>query len=544
MGRGAPEHAEEGLGSDVYVFTVLFGAVVAAAFLAWTFFGGLLLDKQGFGDDEGDDAKRAGSPAQRREHPVEKACDNNRPVDKGVRPPVSGSAPPAPSPTKTPPPRPHERALPETPRSAAKRMVGSRLSTEQAAEKIMALQPYVKSRKVAQLTAIWGFFDMEVPRSKSLDPQDRIMQTLKTKLNRLRLLLHPDKNSHPDAEATFKFLEQCHQRLMSSFCSKSSRSAETVHQRTRREEEELRVEAERRRQHEEAWRRAEEQRQREEDERQAKSEREAAERIRRQKEGEERLKAMLRDKEARGSLYAQQRRELISGGHGRRAPSPPPAADPVATTGRAAAVDDVCGATPDRLAGMAASVSSASAGERPRNADLPSGLFAATCTPSVTFDDDVDAPRPRSVLDETVWETGRATEPPGEGDARMPPSPCSAARDLPSQGAMFSTDAYAVACIGTQRFSTPRLPGDSPAWGCTLNFNVFRVDTALRVEVYRDGLAWGLFGEELLGTVEVPFLDLEEWSGCPIGRVIQPAQVVAAAGSCMVLELQCSIEWF
>ena len=48
---------------------------------------------------------------------------------------------------------------------------------------------------------MWAFFDMPAPTSsRSMDPSDPVMQTLKGKLNRQRLLFHPDKNGHPEAE--------------------------------------------------------------------------------------------------------------------------------------------------------------------------------------------------------------------------------------------------------------------------------------------------------------------------------------------------------
>ncbi|CAJ1414626.1 unnamed protein product, partial [Effrenium voratum] len=93
--------------------------------------------------------------------------------------------------------------------------------------------------------------------SRCLDASEPIMQQLKGKLNRQRLLFHPDKNGHPeagpegdseiDAEKTFKFLEVCHRKLMTSY----TRQTESVHQRTRREEEELKKEEERRKKQEE-----------------------------------------------------------------------------------------------------------------------------------------------------------------------------------------------------------------------------------------------------------------------------------------------------
>merc|ERR1719389_38556 len=98
---------------------------------------------------------------------------------------------------------------------------------------------------------IWGFLDMQAPSQNRLDPQDPVLKTLRAKMNRQRLILHPDKNGHPDAEKTFKYLEQSYQRLTGVFLRKDSRRNESVHQRTRREEDELREEQERRRREEE-----------------------------------------------------------------------------------------------------------------------------------------------------------------------------------------------------------------------------------------------------------------------------------------------------
>lgn len=89
------------------------------------------------------------------------------------------------------------------------------------------------------LDEMWGFFNLEPPGSRrSMADSDPLLQQLKSKLNRQRLLFHPDKNGHPEAEKTFKFLEVCHQKLMLAY----TRQKESVHQRTRREEEELKQE--------------------------------------------------------------------------------------------------------------------------------------------------------------------------------------------------------------------------------------------------------------------------------------------------------------
>lgn len=53
------------------------------------------------------------------------------------------------------------------------------------------------------LNDMWGFFDLEPPgSSRSMDSSDPLLQKLKGKLNRQRLLFHPDKNGHPEAAET------------------------------------------------------------------------------------------------------------------------------------------------------------------------------------------------------------------------------------------------------------------------------------------------------------------------------------------------------
>ena len=54
------------------------------------------------------------------------------------------------------------------------------------------------------LDDMWGFFDLDAPSSRrSMDPTDPLLQKLKGKLNRQRLLFHPDKNGHPEARGDF-----------------------------------------------------------------------------------------------------------------------------------------------------------------------------------------------------------------------------------------------------------------------------------------------------------------------------------------------------
>merc|ERR1711862_842450 len=113
-----------------------------------------------------------------------------------------------------------------------------------------------------------------------------------------------------------------------------------------------------------------------------------------------------------------------------------------------------------------------------------------------------------------------------------------AAKDLPAQAFLAQTNAFAKVRVGVQRSYSPAIPGCNPKWGCSFTFDVHRVDTALRIEVYREGLGWGMLDDELIGSTEIPFLDLEEWSGCTIGRVLEGDPQKALDGNCMVLELK------
>lgn len=164
----------------------------------------------------------------------------------------SGGSGGVPKPTRpTRPAKEVPKPKPLSPRSQARQLVGTRMSEEQAAkavDKILALRSYVDRVEPIDLDEMWGFFDLDPPASRrSMDPTDPLLQRLKGKLNRQRLLFHPDKNGHPEAEKTFKFLEVCHRKLMTSY----TRQTESVHQRTRREEEELKQEEARRQKQEE-----------------------------------------------------------------------------------------------------------------------------------------------------------------------------------------------------------------------------------------------------------------------------------------------------
>lgn len=128
-------------------------------------------------------------------------------------------------------------------------LVGTKLGKDKAGEAahlIKQLEPFVSGTRAAGLDEIWTFFDMKKPRGKNFSEGDATAKTLHGKMNRQRLLLHPDKNSHPKAEQTFKFLEQCHQRLVQSY----TRSRESKEEKAQREEEETRKAVEKKRKEE------------------------------------------------------------------------------------------------------------------------------------------------------------------------------------------------------------------------------------------------------------------------------------------------------
>merc|ERR1712232_113856 len=223
------------------------------------------------------------------------------------------------------------------------------------------------------------------------------------------------------------------------------RSSETVHQRTRREEEELRLDEERRRQQEEQRLALEQQRAREEEEKEQRRIQEAL----KETLAQERLEVMRRAKEARRTQCE----------------------DPVM--------------------------------QRRGDYSVP-GFFGQTCSPTGSLEDvPIDG---LAVLEQPV----------GSLTVQL-----ISATDLP-QWPLQATDAYAVVHIGQQHFRSPKAPGCSPSWRCSFKFDVHRVDVALRLRVYRVGAMWGLLQDVLVGSLEVPFLDLEEWSGCGvIGRVLE-----------------------
>ncbi|CAE7629507.1 gnl [Symbiodinium pilosum] len=391
--------------------------------------------------------KRGSSHKQVREEPTEPTGT----AQPGTAAPQAPPAPPAPKPKPKPKPKPL------SPRSQAKELVGSRMNPEQAekaAEKIMSLRAYVQRTDPINLDEMWAFFDLPAPTSsRSMDPSDPVMQKLKGKLNRQRLLFHPDKNGHPEAERTFKFLEVCHQKLTRAY----TRQGESVHQRTRREEEELKKEEERRKKQEEE-RRAQ----------MALIEKEEEERVRKAEEEKRRLELMLQAKQSAFEAKVNNTQIL------RRTPS---------------------------------------------NELHAAGIFTNTCVLS------------KSLL-------GR------QEDAEQPAAPIGTlkvrllrARDLPVPEYLLSGFNFAEVRVGEQSFQSEKVPGENPTWDCNFSFNVHRVDTVLAVSVFREG--W--FQDYLVGKLEIPFLDIEEWSGHAIGRLLEPPE---PSDLCMLVELCASFEWF
>jgi len=406
---------------------------------------------------------------------------------------------------------------PKSPRSAALELVGSRLAAEQAtraAEKIVFLKPFVEGKQVVSLETIWTFFDLPVqPGGKNFEPDDKVIQGLKSKLNRQRLLLHPDKNGHPEAEKTFKFLEQNYQRLMQCAVRKvGARASESVQQRTRREEEELRVEEQRRQRQEEERQAAAAKLQRDEDERHEREIWEAQEKERKAREHKERLEVMIKDKEARNAALGDRLVAAVS------TPKPSLLVPSLGVSMGYTSSQQKLGSVSSTLPPMAPAVSVEASSPMMRSASSAGTPAAAA---------DASPSEQRAVGRLTVKLLG--------------------AKDLPYQLPPFATNAYGVLAVGRQRFSTAALAGCHPEWRSSFTFDIFRVDTAMWIGVYRSGLGWGLLPDELVGTTEIPFLDLEEWSGvgCDIGRMLEPqVPQPAASDLCMFLELNCSIEWF
>jgi len=136
-------------------------------------------------------------------------------------------------------PRPSAHEVQNRALETAQELVGAKLGAEQArwaAAKIVQLAPFIgRNARQADLGDMWTFFDMTISQGAGVRCEHALRVKLKANLNRHRLLLHPDKNSHPQAEQTFKFMESCHARLIRTY---ARQSAETMHQRTRREEQE------------------------------------------------------------------------------------------------------------------------------------------------------------------------------------------------------------------------------------------------------------------------------------------------------------------
>lgn len=406
----------------------------------------------------------------------------------GAEPSASAAARPSGAPAA---PERRRRTTPEppvqSPRSAARALVGDRLSAEQAAkaaEKILALRRFVNGDSVATLGQIWGFFDMPVPSGTTFNSKDPAVQTLKSKLNRVRLLLHPDKNGHPDAERTFKFLEQSHQRLLASCVRGDVRSAESVHQRTRREEQELKEEQAKRQREEAAFRESEERRQREEDEKMERQRREEEENARRAELERERLEVMRRDKEARGERAARAR--AAGGPAPAPAPTPAPQPSPQPARGDLGAQNPV-GFLKVRLIGAK---------------DLPEQQFLMA----------TDAYAVVSVGTQSFRSPGV--------------SGCN-----PVWGCSFRFNVHRVDTALRVSVHRQSLLRANTGWSW------FQDEVLDKVEV-----PW--LQDDVLGAVEIPFLDLEEWSGCTIGRLLEPTSGTNLSDlPCMIVELQGSLEW-
>merc|ERR1712048_878435 len=121
-----------------------------------------------------------------------------------------------------------------------------------------------------------------------------------------------------------------------------------------------------------------------------------------------------------------------------------------------------------------------------------------------------------------------------------------AARGVPSAGYfMGPPNAYAFASVGITKFRTPSKTGCNPTWSATestFEFEVHVEDVGLIVTIWREGWGYSLLGDDFMGRVEIPFLDLEDWSGCVIGRVLEAADPEAA--ECLEVDLKASIEWY
>jgi len=392
---------------------------------------------------------------------------------------------PAKAPAPAPPPKP------QTPRTRARTLVGTKLSEEQAAKAaaiIMKLEPFVKGQKKASLDEIWTFLDVDKPFGNSYKEGDPTAKSLRGKMNRQRLLLHPDKNMHPDAEATFKFLEQCNQRLIDS-CMRKAGGNESTAQRTRREEQDLRQEEQKRRKQEEEWEATQEKIRKEEEEKW----RQENQKVQKAESDRQRYEKMLRDKE---NMLQNQAARVA------RARAPPTSSWPT---------------------------SFLNADDPPLNEhEPPCALPSSQPLPAV-----------QPGLPASDGTSGAGEPDPKELVGKLTLTVLNA-RDLPPGGFFSETNAYCMAGVGSQRTRTTSVPGVHPKWDCTFEFDLHMEDQGLYVTVWREGWGFSLLGDDFLGRIEIPFLDLDDWSGCVIGRVIEGADPDADS---MVLELKASIEW-
>jgi len=463
---------------------------------------------------------------------------------------------------------------PESPRTRARTLVGTRLSSEQAAraaDLILLLEPFVDGKRVAQLEDIWTFLDVPKPPGNSFWEGDSTAKQLRSKLNRQRLLLHPDKNGHPSAERTFKFLEQCNDRLTKS-CMRSVARSESSAEKMRREEQELQKEDERRRREEAQRKEQEEKRMREEEERERLEEErkwQEAESARKAEAERERLKWMLSQKEARArQAEAKLDRQKL---HEPATATIPSAAETAGAVGDAV-LDDALSfeaPLPPRPQCQKSTADNFPL-QRPLPPD-PGRIQQTAPLHSVLADhlaqsDDVartvnggcSQPRPkvRSAKHSTpsqpppsVGQPAAPQAPPEPPEPDAPPMPVGKlsltmlrARGLPSGGFLMPTSAYAMACVGMKRCKTISAPGSDPSWGNTFEFEVCMEDQCLIVTVWSEGWGYSLLGDDFLGRVEIPFLDLEDWSGHVIGRVLEAADPEAT--EFMEVDLKASMEWY
>lgn len=433
-------------------------------------------------------AKAASGP------PPQKSASAPAPPQKAA-PKAATKASPKPAPTPAPKVAPKPAPKPEppqSPRTQARSLVGSKLSSEQAAkaaDAILMLQPYVEGKRTATVDQIWTFFDVPKPPGNSFREGDAVSKTLRGKINRQRLLLHPDKNAHPAAEKTFKYLEQCNQRLTNSCMRKEA--GESAKQRAEREERERHEETERRRKQEEERLAKEAERQREEDEKEKQAALSADEKVRKAEAEIKRREWLLRGKQA---LDEEQALRLARQRGPVTAASAPSADGPPSTPlGDAAPLDE---APPE---------------------PVPAGLPAK------------------------LGPQGSGASPTVELVGKLKVT-IIGAKGLPPGGLFLETDAYAVIHSKHHKFQTRCVPGRNPRWDDTFEFNVNTQDTFLRITLWREGWGFNLLGHDFLGRVDIPFLDIDDWSGCVIGRMVESADPEAT--ECMELELKLSIEWF